>query len=312
MSGPTFGDGEASDLLSTFESSVPQGIKTIHANTYPAISPSRPEVSQAGRTVLITGASAGIGFGIARSYAQASVSRLILIGRRRDVLEASAAKLAAEFPETEFLPRVCDIASLEETAAFWSGIHADGITVDVLVLNAAKFGSPEPIITYKIDSLWAECVTNVRSQLDFAQRFQAQEGFENKQKFLVYLASAVIHSRAMESALPSYTLTKKAGQILIQTLADAADPKKLQIISYHPGSILSETARDAGMTEDSIHFDDIKLPSDFGVWAASSEAGFLHGRFVYAAWDLDELRSGEMQKRIKSDPNFLSFRLVGI
>jgi hypothetical protein len=79
-------------------------------------------------------------------------------------------------------------------------------------------------------------------------------------KFLVYLASAVIHSRAMESALPSYTLTKKAGQILIQTLADAADPKKLQIISYHPGSILSETARNAGMTEDSIHFDDSKLP----------------------------------------------------
>lgn len=56
----------------------------------------------------------------------------------------------------------------------------------------------------------------------------------------------------------------------------------------------------------------MKLPSDFGVWAASSEAAFLHGRFVWATWDLGEMRSGEVFKRIKSDPDFLTYRLVGM
>jgi hypothetical protein len=56
----------------------------------------------------------------------------------------------------------------------------------------------------------------------------------------------------------------------------------------------------------------VKLPSDFGVWAASSEAAFLHGRFVWAAWDLGEMRSEEVLKRIKSDHDFLTFRLVGM
>jgi NAD(P)-dependent dehydrogenase (short-subunit alcohol dehydrogenase family) len=163
---------------------VPQGIKTVHTNTYPAISPSRPEVSQAGRTALITGGSAGIGIGIARSYAEASVSRLILTGRRRNALDAAAATLAAEFPKTEFITRVADIASLDDTAALWSGLRADGIAVDVLVLNAGDMngGHSEPIISYKIETIWSQYETNVRGQLDLVQRFQAQEGSEGKQK----------------------------------------------------------------------------------------------------------------------------------
>lgn len=163
---------------------VPHGIKTVHTNTYPAISPSRPEVSQAGRTALITGGSAGIGLGIARSYAEASVSRLILTGRRRDVLDAAVTELAAEFPKTEFLARVCDIASLKDTAALWSGLGADGIAVDVLVLNAGDMngGHPQPIVLYTIESIWSQFEANVRGQLDFVQRFQAQEGVEGKPK----------------------------------------------------------------------------------------------------------------------------------
>jgi hypothetical protein len=48
------------------------------------------------------------------------------------------------------------------------------------------------------------------------------------------------------------------------------------------------------------------------VWAASPEAAFLHGRFVWAAWDLGEVRSEEVLKRIKADPDFLTLRLVGM
>ncbi len=43
----------------------------IHKSVYPAISPSRPALSQAGKTVLVTGASGGIGYAIARAFAAA-------------------------------------------------------------------------------------------------------------------------------------------------------------------------------------------------------------------------------------------------
>lgn len=35
----------------------------------------------------------------------------------------------------------------------------------------------------------------------------------------------------------------------------------------------------------------VSLPADFLVWAASDEAAFLRGRFVFAAWDVDELKA---------------------
>jgi hypothetical protein len=54
------------------------------------------------------------------------------------------------------------------------------------------------------------------------------------------------------------------------------------------------------------------LPGQFAVWAASPEAEFLHGRFVWAGWDVDELRAGELRKRIEEDPNFLKIGVLGL
>ena len=33
----------------------------------------------------------------------------------------------------------------------------------------------------------------------------------------------------------------------------------------------------------------MKLSGDFAVWLASPEAAFLSGRYVWAAWDVDEM-----------------------
>jgi hypothetical protein len=35
----------------------------------------------------------------------------------------------------------------------------------------------------------------------------------------------------------------------------------------------------------------VNLPASFMVWAASKEAKFLNGRFAWANWDVDELKS---------------------
>jgi hypothetical protein len=52
--------------------------KTVHRDVYPAISPSRPELSQAGRVVLVTGGGTGVGHSIARSFVRASATLSLL------------------------------------------------------------------------------------------------------------------------------------------------------------------------------------------------------------------------------------------
>ena len=171
-------------------------IKTHHKSPYPSISPARPELSQVGKTVLIAGGSAGIGFAIARAFVQAKASRVILLGRRRDVLEASAAKLAAEVADkmsTTVEGRVCDISNLNDTARLWENLQRESIFVDVLVLNAAVTGKLGPILSHALADTWSAFEVNVRTILDFTGHFYGQDGEAGRQK--VCQTEPSIHQR---------------------------------------------------------------------------------------------------------------------
>jgi hypothetical protein len=53
------------------------------------------------------------------------------------------------------------------------------------------------------------------------------------------------------------------------------------------------------------------LPGNFAVWAASPEAEFIHGRFVWAAWDVEELKT-RIQDGVKKNPRFLMAGIEGL
>lgn len=48
------------------------------------------------------------------------------------------------------------------------------------------------------------------------------------------------------------------------------------------------------------------------MWAASPEATFLHGRFVWANWDVEELKNGVVGKQILEDEHFLKVGIEGL
>jgi hypothetical protein len=52
----------------------------------------------------------------------------------------------------------------------------------------------------------------------------------------------------------------------------------------------------------------VRLSGDFAVWLASPEAYFLNGRYVWAAWDVDEMIA--MKEKVASDPSLLTMSLV--
>lgn len=77
------------------------------------------------------------------------------------------------------------------------------------------------------------------------------------------MSTSAIHLPAIAATLPGYSLSKMSGHLLVQKIAEEVDREKLQIVSFHPGQILSETARSAGLDENSFPFDD-------GMWLKPS------------------------------------------
>jgi short-subunit dehydrogenase len=89
----------------------------------------------AGRTALVTGASAGIGREIARALAR-EVGTLVLTARRQDRLDELARELGASHASLRVLTRAVDLLDRSATGAMLDGLEHDGINVDVLVNNA--------------------------------------------------------------------------------------------------------------------------------------------------------------------------------
>jgi short-subunit dehydrogenase len=70
---------------------------TQHLEAYPRLSPSLLRGELQGKAILITGGGQGIGASIARSFAEANVGSIILVGRTESNLKATTTNLAQSF-----------------------------------------------------------------------------------------------------------------------------------------------------------------------------------------------------------------------
>lgn len=170
--------------MSATQSNAPAPAWTLtnpfHKTPYPAISPSRPELSQAGKTVLVTGGNSGIGYAIANAFLEASAAKAIVTGRRADATRDAAAALASANPGRAAVGLACDMGDSSAVDALWDSLEAEGTSVDVLVLNAVKVADAKPLLDSGVGEVWASFDANVRAQLQMVERFHRQKGGDVK------------------------------------------------------------------------------------------------------------------------------------
>ena len=53
----------------------------------------------------------------------------------------------------------------------------------------------------------------------------------------------------------------------------------------------------------------MKLPAHFMLWAASPEASFAAGRFIWSNWDVNQLKA--IEKQFQEDELFLTTGMLG-
>jgi 3-hydroxy acid dehydrogenase / malonic semialdehyde reductase len=109
-----------------------------------------------GWTALVTGAGSGIGEACAVALSQAG-ARLVLAGRRRERLEAVAARLRTPSHLVEL-----DVRSRRDVESSLSALPADFAEVDLLVNNAGLGLGLEPVHEASLDDWEAMIDTNCK------------------------------------------------------------------------------------------------------------------------------------------------------
>lgn len=92
-----------------------------------------------GKTIVVTGASSGIGKSTAKEFARTSPKnlKLILTARRIDALKEIAAEIKEEVGDgVKVLPYKLDVSNPEEIKNFVPSLPAEFKEIDVLVNNA--------------------------------------------------------------------------------------------------------------------------------------------------------------------------------
>src|SRR5690606_25851838 len=87
------------------------------------------------KTALITGATSGIGYIIAKNLAQLNYS-IIVLGRSSDKLNKLYKDLTAINPKIKIDTKICDLSSLKMVSETCYEINKSDKSIDLMILNA--------------------------------------------------------------------------------------------------------------------------------------------------------------------------------
>ncbi|KAJ5368386.1 uncharacterized protein N7496_008146 [Penicillium cataractarum] len=262
----------------------PSPTSTWHSNTYPSLLPTRPELSAKGKTVLITGGGTGIGAETAVYFAEAGASRIALLGRREQPLVDTKASLKQKFPGLEVFIAPTDVTNKKQVdAAFDTFLGNDKL--NVLVSNAATIGPQDGVEDVESEAFMESIHQNVKGSLLVAQAFLR---YASSDAVVIETNSSAAHVN-FGSKFAAYTIAKFAVYRLWDSLA-SANPN-FSIFHVQPGVVDTAMNKEAGGVAALGIEDHVSLPASFYVWLASPEARFLKGKFLWANWDVDELKA---------------------
>jgi NAD(P)-dependent dehydrogenase (short-subunit alcohol dehydrogenase family) len=279
--------------------------KTFHKKPYAAINPTRPELSAAGKIILVTGGGTGIGRAIIEGFSQAGAAQIITIGRRKEVLEKTIGELQKSYPGTKFHGFPASVSNSQDIISLFATIRSTIGEPDILVTCAADQPGSWKVLEIPPERLVEVFQTNVFGNLTVVREFLKGVTPESKtEKIILEVSSSAVHRCYRGSS--AYTSSKTAFGRLIQHVQGDYWDTGLRVHRFHPGTIASEITLKGGLTD--AKWDNVNLPGQFAVWLASPEAEFLKGRFLWAHWDVNELL--EKKEEIQNNKQLATLGLV--
>ncbi len=183
-------------------------------------------------TILITGASSGLGAEMARQFARLGYD-LALCARRTDRLEA----LATSLPSVRVSVKALDVNDHDAVFRVFAEFQAEFGTIDKIVVNAG-LGKGQPLGTGRFDANLETAQTNFIGAL--AQTEAAAKIFREQNAGQLVMISSIAAMRGMPSNGTTYAATKAAVAHLAEGFRADVMGTPIKVTVLYPGYIVSE------------------------------------------------------------------------
>lgn len=188
------------------------------------------------KTILITGASSGLGEEMARQFAALGYD-LALCARRTDRLETLKAEILGEHPDRRIEVRALDVTDDDQVFEVFDGFYADFGHLDRVIINAG-LGKGAPLGTGRYDANKQTAMTNFIGAL--CQTEAAMRIFREQGSGHLVMVSSMSAVRGLPKNLTTYAATKAGVAHLIEGLRVEFHGEPLKFTVLYPGYIESE------------------------------------------------------------------------
>ncbi|MEC5406477.1 SDR family oxidoreductase [Paraburkholderia sp. MPAMCS5] len=189
------------------------------------------------RNILITGASSGLGAGMAREFAKRNYN-LALCARRIDRLEELKRELQASSPGIKVWVRELDVTDHDQVFEVFDAFHNDMGFVDRVIVNAG-IGSGAPIGKGKFSENKRTVETNFLAAL--AQSEAAMEIFRGQRSGHLIIVSSMSAMRGLRGSMTAYSASKVGVAAMAEGIrADVLRNRAIKVSTIYPGYIRTE------------------------------------------------------------------------
>ncbi|KAF2667531.1 putative oxidoreductase [Microthyrium microscopicum] len=247
--------------------------KTVYHDTYAFVQ----NAKNSGHTVLITGASRGIGRSTAVSFAQNGAANIIIA--------------AVSGPKPKILKLQLDVTSDSSVAAAAKAVKEKFGTIDVLINNAGFLTEWSSIADANPKNWWKSWEVNVKGIFLVSHYFipLILAAPSESPKTIINISSV----GALFVGLGGFAYQGSKTAVMRFTEFIAAEYAEQEISAYcvHPGGVKTELADNAPEFIAESLIDSPELAGDAMALLAAEKRQWLNGRYMSVNWDLEGLFS---------------------
>jgi glucose 1-dehydrogenase len=245
-----------------------------------------------GQVALVTGASSGIGFGVAEALANAGASVAINYHSHAE----SAEKLAASIEKTgrQAFAIGADVSDEAQIDAMFDAVKKRFGSVDIVVANSG-LQKDAPFVDMTLDHWNTVMNVNLAGQFLTAQR-AVREFIRRGPRPVSKALGKIICMSSVHEVIPwaghvNYAASKGGIQMMMKSLAQEVAPHRIRVNAIAPGAIRTPINRDVWDSKEALEkllklvpYGRIGEIDDIGraaVWLASDESDYVVGTTLY-------------------------------